>query len=279
VSTLRTTLTLALVVAGCAKTVSPDRAARDRVEIADELPAWRTHGEEVRLAIANDLLESGNTAGALEIVRQMRAEGYDGPELDLVQGRSLRLDGVLSEAQRLLIMAQKRLPQDGRPSADLCLLFADLHETEAAIEACRKATRIDDTDGASWNNLSYLLLSGGDAEAALAAAEQAVEVDGGIDRYRNNLGMAQAALGRVDMAFRTLSSTLDRADAAYMVGLSIERFEGLEAARPWYERALTHNPNHAQARDALAPTPPRDLNPPVEPTSPVAPTPASETTP
>lgn len=247
---------LAWGLGGCPKAVTAERAARDRVEIVDGLPPWRTHGEEVRLAIASDLLTAHNTSGALEIVRQMRAEGYDGPEVDLVQGRALRLDGVLSEAERLLTMAQKRLPQDGAPSAELCILYADLHEVERATQACRKATRIDETDAASWNNLGYLLLAQGDVEGALEAAEKAVEVDGTADRYRNNLGMAQAAMGREDMAFRTLSSTLDKADAAYMVGLAVERFQGLAEARPWYERALDHNPNHAEAQAALAPAAP-----------------------
>jgi len=265
VSTLRTSLISLLLLSGCARTVTPERAARDRLEIADELPAWRTHGEEVRLAIANDFLSVHNTSGALDIIRQMRAEGYDGPRLDLAQGRALRLDGVMSEAERLLIMAQKRLPKDGSPSAELCILYADLHDVGKAIEACRKATRIDDRDGASWNNLGYLLLSQGDAEGALEAAEHAVKVDALTDRYRNNLAMAQAALGRKDMAYRTLSSTLDKADAAYMVGLAVERFESLDAARPWYERALEQNPNHPEAQAALAP---------VEPTGNAAPLPS-----
>lgn len=220
-------------------------------DIADELPTWMTHGEEVRLAVANDLLETGNTVGALDIVRHMRADGYDGPELDLVQGKALRIDGVTSEAERMLRIAQKRLPQDGRASAELCVLYADLQQVVEAIGACDRAVQADKDDARSWNNLGYLRLASGDAHGSLEACEHAVQLDGVEPKYRNNLGMAQAALGRDDLAFRTLKSTMPISDAAYMVGLALERFHGPEQARPWYERALEFEPAHQAARERL----------------------------
>jgi hypothetical protein len=63
------------------------------------------------------------------------------------------------------------------------------------------------------------------------------------------------------MAWRTMSSTMDKADAAYMVGLALERFHGLDRARPWYERAVDQNPNHPQAREALGLSPRGAQNP------------------
>ncbi|MEQ1504783.1 MAG: tetratricopeptide repeat protein, partial [Myxococcota bacterium] len=236
---------IALVLAGCAGRNVPEDAI-------EELPGWMTHGEEVRLTITSELLETGNTLGALDIIRQMRADGYDMPELDYLQGKALAIDGVSSEAERLLKVAQKRLPKDARPSAELCVLYADLQQIEDAVEACREATDIDPSNAAAWNNLGFLLLSAEEPEDALEAAEKAIDLDAGQPRYRNNLGMAQAALGRQDQAFRTLQSTMSRADAAYMVGLVVERFTGPDGARSWYERALEFDPNHAQAKQSLA---------------------------
>lgn len=241
---------LGLGAAGCAKAAPPE-PARPGVEIADELPPWMTRGEEVRLAIAHRLLESGNTLGALDIVRQMRSEGYTTGELDLIQGIALRQDGVTSEAERILLDARKRLPRDPRPSAELCVLYADLQQLDPAIDACEKATRLAEASASAWNNLGFLLLSAGRVDEALEAAEKAVGLDSAEPRYRNNLAMAQAGAGREEAAFRTLQSTLPAADAAYMVGLSVERFSGLDPARVWYEKALGYDPGHAEAKSRL----------------------------
>ena len=231
--------------------------------VEDELPGWMTHKEEAQIVAVEKLLESGNTLGALDILRHMRADGKDSPTLDLLQGIALRKDGVTSEAERLLLLAQKKLNRDARPSSELCILYADTQRLEEAIAACKRATELDPNSPAAWNNLGFLLLASERPDEALLAAEKAIELDGTQERYRNNLGMAQAALGRSDMAFRTLQSTMSKADAAYMVGLVTERFAGQDPARPWYERALKYDPTHREARDAISgrASPPADVTP------------------
>jgi Flp pilus assembly protein TadD len=214
----------------------------------EELPTWRTQGTEVQFAAIRELLKMGSTYAALDIIRKMRADHNDSPELDLLQGQALRMDGVASEAERLLSIAQKRLGRDGRPSAELCILYADLRRIEDAIAACERATDLDPDDAPSWNNLGFLLLSSERADEAVAASEKALQIDATQPRYRNNLGMAQAALGREDLAFRTLKSTMPLGDAAYMVGLARERFSSLDEAEVWMERAIKYDPQHPEAR-------------------------------
>lgn len=227
-------------------------------EVEDELPGWMTRGEEARLAAAEELIKTGNTIGALDVLRQMRQDGYNGPRVDLFQGMALQKDGVMSEAERMLLAAQKKLPKDGRPSAELCILYADLARLDEAIANCKRATEIDSNSPSAWNNLGFLLLAAERPDEALLAAEHALELDGGQTRFRNNLGMAQAAVGREEIAFRTLQSTMSKADAAFMVGLVVERFTGHDPARVWYEKALAFDPNHSQAREGLGPAPDAD---------------------
>ncbi|MEZ4241038.1 MAG: hypothetical protein R3F59_33735 [Myxococcota bacterium] len=124
---------------------------------------------------------------------------------------------------------------------------------DEAVSECQRATgSLDEGDAAAWNNLGFLLLAADRPAEGLEAAQKAVQLDASQPRYRNNLGMALAAVGREQQAYKALQSTMSRADAAYMVGLSIERYHGLDAARPWYEKALDLDPNHAQAKDSLA---------------------------
>ena len=234
-----------MALVGCAGRHIP------RDEIVDGEPPWRTKGEEVRLEIAKDFLDSHNTISALQIIRQMRAEGYESPILDLLQGKAMRIDGVVTEAERLLLDAKKGMPRDDRAYAELCVLYADEGEVEKAIEMCGRATELNAINARAWNNLSFLLLARDRVQEAGVAAEEAVRLDGAQPLYRNNLGLTLVARGRPDQAFRTFRSTMTRPEAAYMVGLAVERFEGNEQAQSWYVRALEGNPSHSGALEKL----------------------------
>ena len=238
---------LCFALVGCAARRLPEE------EIQDGLPPWKTNGEEVRLKIAEDFLDSGNTIGALQIIRQMRAEGFKSGELDLMQGRAMLKDGVVTEAERMLLAARKSMPRDDRAYAELCVLYAEEQQIEKAIEMCERATELNRDNARAWNNLSFLLLAQDEAEEAGFAAEEAVRLDGAEPLYRNNLALTLVARGRADQAFRTFRSTMSRPEAAYMTGLAVERFDGTAKARTWYVRALEGNPKHTGALEKLKP--------------------------
>jgi tetratricopeptide (TPR) repeat protein len=234
-----------------ARKQNSDPTAPEDEDIIEGLPPWMEKGEEVRLAVARELLDSGSTIEALSIIRDMRAKGFDGPELDLLQGQALREDGLMSEAERLLLEARRKMGKDPRPSEELCLLYADLHRIDEAIEACKRATSVSSPTASAYNNLCFLLLAADRPAEALVECEKAVGLDGAEARYRNNLGIAQAANGLAYEAYRTFKSTMSSSDAAYMVGFAVERYSETEEAIKWYEKALKYEPGHAQAEERL----------------------------
>lgn len=248
---------LALCVGSALGCTKRPQSGNPNMEIADELPPWMTRGEEVRLDVARKLLETQNTVGALEILRAMREEGYDTPEMDILQGKALRIDGLYEEAERLLVRADGNLKKkDPRPASELCVLYADAKRVPEAIAQCRAAVTRDDASAQAWNNLGFLLLAEGDPQEALDSVARAVELDGTNPRFRNNLGLAQATLGRDEAAFRTFQSTLPKALAAFNVGVALERADDIDGALAYYERALSINPQLAEAsaaRDRLRP--------------------------
>lgn len=240
-----------LIGAACVKQASAadkNKGAPEEEDIIEGLPPWMEKGEEVRLAVARELLDGGNTIEALSIIRDMRAKGFDSPELDLIQGQALRIDGVTSEAERLLLEARRKMGKDPRPSEALCLLYADLQRIDDAIEACRRATQVANPTAAAHNNLGFLLLAADRPDEALEECEHAVGLDGAESRYRNNLAIAQAATGDPDQAFRTFKSTMSSADAAYMVGFALERYAEPADAMKWYEKALKFDSGHDEAK-------------------------------
>jgi len=256
-----------IVAAGCA----PKQIGGQ--PLTEGLPPWMEDGDEVRLGVAQKWLDLGFTQGALSIVKEMRADGSTSPELDLLQGQALLAEGLESEAERLLRAARDDMPRDPRPNVELCLLYADQKRVGEAIAECQRAVKLNSNDAKAWNNLSFLLLAQERLPEAREAAEQAITLDGTNAKYRNNLGLVQAALGQAELANRTLSSTMTKADAAFWVGTTTERFHGADEARSWYERAVEANPDHTEALAKLnpeaadaadGPSPPDGADVPVE---------------
>ena len=138
-----------LLLGGLALALSVGCAARNLPEqenVEDGLPRWMTHGEEVKLDLAQTFLDNDNTFYALDIIRQMRADGANSPELDLMQGVALRIEGVYSESERLLAAAQKKMSKDARPCSELCILMADQGRVDEAITHCARASELDNTN-------------------------------------------------------------------------------------------------------------------------------------
>ncbi len=233
------------VVVGCATTSGTSK------QHVEDLPEWMTDPDGLRFDLIEHFLAEGHTSRALEIIRIMRNEGSDSPNLDLYQGRALRAEGMLEDAERLLESARKRMPRSAAPHVELCVLNADMKRIERAIDFCDRAANLNEKDAKSWNNLGYLLLGVNRVDEAQDALENAVDLDGTSRLYRNNLGLAQAANGEPDRALRTFMSAGSRADANYNVGTAIERYGDQDDAVVWYDRALKYDASHDLASDAL----------------------------
>lgn len=234
-------LVAAAILAGCAPKKN-----------AEPPPRWMTEKDQVRVEIIRTLVDGGDYPRALELIRMMRAEGVEREELDLLQGISLREQGLWEDAQRLLERAEKSLPRNAEVHTALCVLHSDQGDHEDAIEHCQRATKLDEGDGGAWNNLGYLLLTvGGDPKAAKEALQKAVDIDPNSLRFRNNLAFAQVATGDHRAALRTFMTTGTPADAHYNVGAAFERGGDAQRARTYYERALKYDADHSRADEAL----------------------------
>jgi Flp pilus assembly protein TadD len=217
----------------------------------EEAPKWRDHRDEVRLDLIQHFLDKGDSSRALALIASMRQDGIDNPILDLQQGVAFRDEGMFAEAERLLLRASKRMPREDGPLHALCVLYADEQRTDEAIQSCNDATRANPKNHKAWNNYGFLLLSSDEPEAAQAALEKAVDLDGTVARYRNNLGLAQASAGKPERALRTFLSTSSRADAHYNVAVALERSDDTPAALFYYEKAAHLDETHADARRAV----------------------------
>ncbi len=216
-------------------------------------PAWMSKEgrNEVRLHIAEALLEKGQTDEARKVLLLAVEENADPAEIALFQGWAMQLDGLPSEAEPLLREAARLRPKDPRAWKMLGVIEADSGRVDEAIASFRRAVEYEPTSAASWNNLGFLLLSAGEYAEASAALSKAVSLDGSVARYRHNLGFALAASGKMTEALATFRSASSEADAQSNLALAYELAGDIEKARIHYQKAVAADPNHVNATEAL----------------------------
>lgn len=243
-----------LLITGCAS-----KSVREQ---AVDPPPWSTPSgkEQTRLELADRLIDAGAHASALDLVTLARVDGASGPELDLLTGRALYGQGLMSEAEIHLDQARARLRSDPRPLRAIALVYADTDRPLQAIEALRRATDLDPNHAKTWNNLGYLLHSVQRDPGAVPALQKAVSLDSQNPRYKRNLGFALFSDGRPDDAMNAFSAAGPPADAWYNLGVAYELAGDADQARTRFEKALQYDPNHTLAQAAL-----RRLNSPEAP--------------
>lgn len=242
---MRLLLPALLLLIGC--------AAHARAE-AEAPPAWATPEgrDSARLDVVRLLLDNGNPEGALTLIAKLREQGFEDPELNLLQGQALARTGLLDDARAQLSAVPRRHPAYGAAQNELGMLEMDARQVDLAIDHLELATQADPKAARYWNNLGFALLTASRAEEAITALRQSVALDGSNPRTRNNLGYALLAIGKDDEAWRMFRSTGTEADARYNQGVGYELRGDVEAAVTAYGRALELAPDHPQARAALA---------------------------
>lgn len=236
--------------------VASARAPRGAVIEPMPVTATPDGRNEVRLELAEALIDAGSPTQARQVLDLAREEGADEGEIVLLQGRALAAEGLYGQAETLLLEARKAMPRDARPYRALGLLRADIGDPVGAIDVLEDAVRLDPNDAATWNNLGFLQLSQGQIDPACESLEQAVTLDGATPRYRSNLGFALAAAGRDREALAAFRGAGTEADARSNLGLAYEMNNRPSEALVQYRAALDANPHHPQALEGLRRTEP-----------------------
>jgi tetratricopeptide (TPR) repeat protein len=236
-------MAIAVLAAGCAKATN-----------IEPTPKWKTpDGRRSALhEMAQWYTDNELPAQAMEMVERLRSEGAGGTELDLIYGRALMAAGVDDEARHVLEAVAESAPKDPRPLQQLGIIYSDAGEVDRAIEVLEDALEIDPSDTGTRNNLGYLLFAEGRCEESVPHLQAVIASEAMNPRYRNNLAFALVCVGQHDRALKLFRSTGPEDDARYNMGVAFERLDSLPSAFLQYQHALTANPKHELAQDALA---------------------------
>jgi Flp pilus assembly protein TadD len=246
---MRAALALSALLVGCAARRGPGDGP-----VIEEPAAWETERgrEAAQMQLANTLADGSSPEQALVLIADLRAQGVEGRELDVVQARALRKVGLLEDAEGILVPVTRRHRRHAPAWMELGTLRMEQKQVEEAVQAFERAVALTPSDAEAHNNLGFALMAAGRAPEAVTALRRAIELDASQARTRNNLGFALVAAGREDEAYRVFRATASEADARYNLGLGLELRGDSDAAGRAYQSALASNPHHASAQARLS---------------------------
>lgn len=245
-------LPLLLLLGGCAgsKATSAPPPASWSVEDKDE----------VRLGVVEALIERESYDLALKAITELRGDGMDLVELDLLQAEALSGQGLYGEA---IAQLERLAPRGGAERLKLLgLAYFGQQDLERSVKAFKRAIRQSERSQRAglYNNLGFALASDGQHEEALEAYKKALLLDPSLTRARNNAGFSLVALDREEEArasFRSaaeaggLEGRASMAEAWYNLGVARQMIGDDPGAVQAWIAAVDMDPEHARARAAL----------------------------
>ena len=152
---------------------------------------------------------AGNLPMAADLLKAAVALDKKIPLYQRNYGEMCRRLGRLDESIAAGKAACKLAPTDIDAHYNLGLAYTDAKEYEHAINAYRKALKLDSKHGLSWNNLGSALEQQGDKTAALEAYTKAVALNPFHAEAQNNAGAIFSEQGKLDEARASFQAAID----------------------------------------------------------------------
>jgi Flp pilus assembly protein TadD len=194
--------------------------------------------EQARLKLAETLLIVGTPGEALLQYQWLAQRHPDQPEVKLGLARSQRMLGETEEARALLTSMLGTAAESGETLRELGELELDEGRAAEAEPWLRKAVQANPHDRRIAYSLSRCLVALGKQEEAEKINARVAEID--------------ADLRRLDELRDAIMERPQDASLRYEGGVIFLRSGEREEAMRWLRQALRIDPNHREARNALA---------------------------
>jgi tetratricopeptide (TPR) repeat protein len=133
------------------------------------------------------------------------------------------------------------------------LAFVGKEQRSLALR--RQLVELVPGDATAWSSLASALTDL-DSEQALKAAKRAYELNPGNPRVLDTLGWTFTQLGQLDKGLaylrEALSRDADNPTTRYHLGVALQEYGNVSAARRELQRALDLSPSFAEREDAAA---------------------------
>jgi Flp pilus assembly protein TadD len=172
--------------------------------------------------------------------------------LDMAQGRNLEKAGEWDKARDVYRQLKAQYPDRAEPYHRLGVVADRQRRHDEAQRLYTQAVQRAPQNAEIFNDLGYCFYLQGELEKAESALRKAVFLEDDNSRYHNNLGMVLGHQDRYQEALREFTAAGSEADGYYNLAFVYASQEKHDQAKTCFRQALSLNPTHEQAREALA---------------------------
>jgi Tfp pilus assembly protein PilF len=228
---------------------------RGAIAIAEEIVKKRPDMALTLTHLAFLYNEVGDRARAVGAIRRALEVNPAAPEIAALYGAYLTEAGLPKEAVTRLAPYM----QATQPDTDVAIAYGaalgSSGRPDDALSVFEKARALDPTNGLPLTNIGMLRLMKGDAAGAQAAFVESLQIDPGLARAHNGLGVVAAEHGAFDQAIAEWKQAvaLDPHDhqALYNLGDVLIRLRKPDEARGYWERFLREAPADSADRSRV----------------------------
>lgn len=172
--------------------------------------------------------------------------------LRVAEGRNLERIGQWDEARKVYKRLRDDYPDRPEPHHRLAVVADRQRRHDEAQQLYTQALQLSPRDPELFNDLGYCFYLQGKLPKAESALRKAVHLEPDNSRFRNNLGMVLGQQQRYDEAFEQFAARGSDADALYNLAFVYASQDKHDEAKACFRQALSVDPAHEQAREALA---------------------------
>jgi len=217
-----------------------ERITQKDIEKFQTVPASQTVNTTPAAPAAN---QAASTDGQADNV-----QGSTDPLDHVFKGRAFLNEGKLNEAITELSTALSLDPKQDAARALLGVAYDQKGLGNLARQTFEAAAPSPDTEAMHLNNLGYLAYTHGEYESAVKYLKRAAKLAPTDQRIWNNLGLAQAELGKFDDAYKSFSQVGGEFNGRLNVAHCLENHGETDKAIKHLQKALKLEPT---SRDAL----------------------------
>ena len=173
-------------------------------------------------------------------------------ELCVSTAKELEAKGFYKEAADLYERALSYQPSLPGIHHRLGILYERQNKPMPALAAYNKAVERAPNDPELLADMGYFYMTGNQWRLAEPKLRKAVQINPGFKRAWNNLGITLTQQGRVPEAYDAFTHAVPAAAAHSNIGIILVQRGNYDLARTHLNKALSLDPNIAQARKALA---------------------------
>lgn len=173
--------------------------------------------------------------------------------VQLAMGESFEKEGNLASAESAYSAAIRNDPQMARAHHRLALVMEKRGKGLESQEHMLNATQLDPKNAEIASDMGYWCYLRRDWRQAEHYLKHALQLDPGLERAANNLGLVYARTNRSEEAMRLFATAgLNVSEARTNLGFVLMTEQRLTEARAQFEQALAADPRAEKAQQALA---------------------------